>query len=166
MGIEIEKKFLLANDGWRGLDAGRLYRQGYLNSERGRTVRVRTVEEHGYLTIKGPAVGGVRPEYEYEIPVADAVAMLQTLCPRPLIEKRRYRIGFQGFVWEVDEFFGDNQGLVLAEIELPSPDTFFEKPPWIGQEVTGDRRYANAALSRRPYRLWAEKTRLAASSSF
>jgi len=157
MGIEIEKKFLLANDGWRGLDAGRLYRQGYLNSERGRTVRVRTVEEHGYLTIKGPAVGGIRPEYEYEIPVADAVAMLQTLCLRPLIEKRRYCIDFQGFVWEVDEFFGDNQGLMLAEIELPAPDQPFAKPPWIGQEVTDDPRYTNAALSRRPYRLWNGK---------
>jgi len=157
MGVEIEKKFLLANDGWRGLDAGRLYRQGYLNSERGRTVRVRTVEDRGYLTIKGPAVDGIRPEYEYEIPLADAVAMLQTLCLRPLIEKRRYRIGFRGFVWEVDEFFGDNAGLLLAEIELPAPDTAFAKPPWIGQEVTDDPRYANAALSRMPFRLWGDK---------
>jgi len=157
MGVEIEKKFLLANDAWRGLDAGKMYRQGYLNSAKGRTVRVRTVEDRGYLTIKGPAVGGIRPEYEYEIPLADAVTMLQTLCLRPPIEKRRYRIGFQGFVWEVDEFFGDNQGLVLAEIELPAPDQPFAKPPWIGREVTSDPRYANAALSRRPYRLWNDK---------
>jgi adenylate cyclase len=120
-------------------------------------VRVRTVEDCGYLTIKGPAAGGVRPEYEYEIPLADAVAMLQTLCLRPLIEKRRYRIAFQGFVWEVDEFFGDNQGLIVAEIELPAPDQPFARPPWIGQEVTSDPRYANAALSRRPYRLWDDR---------
>jgi len=154
MGVEIEKKFLLVGDDWRGLDAGHLYRQGYLNSEKGRTVRVRTVEERGYLTIKGPSQAGVRAEYEYEIPFADAMEMLGTLCLRPLIEKRRYRIGFKGFIWEVDEFFADNEGLVVAEIELPAADTHFEKPPWIGQEVTADPRYANAALSRHPYRSW------------
>ena len=154
MGIEIERKFLLAGDGWRGLDVGRLYRQGYLNAEKGRTVRVRTVAERGYLTIKGPATAGVRAEYEYEIPFLDAVEMLETLCSRPLIEKRRYRIGYKGFVWEVDEFFADNEGLILAEIELAAPDESFEKPPWIGEEITNDPRYANAALSRRPYRLW------------
>ncbi|HBT96463.1 MAG TPA: adenylate cyclase [Desulfobulbaceae bacterium] len=154
MGVEIEKKFLLANDGWRGLDAGRMYRQGYLNSEKGRTVRVRSAGERGYLTIKGPAVAGVRSEYEYEIPLADAVEILESLCLRPLIEKRRHRIAFKGFIWEVDEFFADNAGLVVAEIELPAPDTSFEKPFWIGQEVTGDPRYTNAALSRQPYCLW------------
>ena len=154
MGVEIEKKFLLTGDGWRGLDAGRFYRQGYLNAEKGRTVRVRTIEERGYLTIKGPALAGVRAEYEYEIPVTDAVEMLDSLCLRPLIEKRRHRIAFKGFVWEVDEFFADNEGLILAEIELPSPDQHFEKPQWIGQEVTDDPRYTNAALSRNPYRLW------------
>jgi len=155
MGVEIEKKFLMASDDWRGLDAGQMYRQGYLNSEKGRTVRVRVAGAHGYLTIKGPAVVGVRAEYEYEIPLADAVEMLETLCLRPLIEKRRYRIGFKGFVWEVDEFFADNAGLIMAEIELPTPDTSFEKPPWIGQEVTNDPRYTNAALSRLPYRWWS-----------
>ncbi|MDR3090088.1 MAG: CYTH domain-containing protein [Desulfobulbaceae bacterium] len=157
MGVEIEKKFLLASDAWRGLDAGRIYRQGYLNSEKGRTVRVRAVENRGYLTIKGAAVAGVRPEYEYEIPLADALEMLATLCLRPLIEKRRHRISFQGFVWEVDEFFAENQGLVVAEIELPAPDAPFAKPSWIGREVSGDPRYTNAALSRRPYCLWDEK---------
>ena len=154
MGVEIEKKFLLANDGWRGFDAGRLYRQGYLNSEKGRTVRVRTVAGCGYLTIKGPAVAGVRAEYEYEIPFADAVEMLETLCLHPLIEKRRYHVVFTGFVWEIDEFFADNAGLIMAEIELSAPDQRFEKPPWIGQEVTGDPRYTNAALSRTPYSSW------------
>ncbi|MDR0477232.1 MAG: CYTH domain-containing protein [Desulfobulbaceae bacterium] len=155
MGIEIEKKFLLVGDGWRGLDAGRLYRQGYLNSEKGRTVRVRLVEERGYLTIKGPTLaGGVRAEYEYEIPFADAVEMLDTLCLHPLIEKRRYHIRFKGFIWEVDEFFADNKGLIVAEIELSAPDELFEKPPWIGKEVTDDPRYTNAALSRHPYGLW------------
>jgi CYTH domain-containing protein len=155
MGIEIEKKFLMSSEDWRGLDAGRMYRQGYLNSAKGQTVRVRVVGDHGYLTIKGPAVAGVRAEYEYEIPLTDAVEMLETLCLRPLIEKRRHRIGFKGFVWEIDEFFAGNAGLILAEIELPASDTSFEKPPWIGQEVTGDPRYTNAALSRKPYCLWS-----------
>ena len=154
MGVEIERKFLVASDDWRGLDAGKMYRQGYLNSAKGRTVRVRTAGEHGYLTVKGPAVAGVRAEYEYEIPLADAVEMLENLCLRPLIEKCRHCISFKGFVWEIDEFFADNRGLILAEIELPTPDTSFEKPPWIGKEVTDDPRYTNAALSRKPYCLW------------
>ena len=156
MGVEIEKKFLLANDGWRGLDAGKFYRQGYLNSEKGRTVRVRTVGEQGYLTIKGPAVNGVRREYEYTIPYAEAVEMLEFLCLRPIIEKRRHRISHQGLVWEVDEFFGDNAGLIMAEIELSDPRQAFSRPEWIGREVTDDPRYYNASLSRKPFSIWKD----------
>lgn len=154
MGIEIERKFLLANDNWRGKDEGHRYRQGYLNSEKGRTVRVRTVDETGFVTIKGPSNGGVRLEYEYPIPYQDALEMLDRLCLKPLIDKQRYRIDYQGFIWEVDEFYGENEGLVVAEIELQSPDQKFSFPDWIGQEVTGDIRYHNSTLCRNPYCLW------------
>ena len=110
MAQEIERKFLLKSDGWRGLAEGVTYRQGYLCASKERTVRVRVAGEHGFLTIKGATVGAARAEYEYEIPLADAHALLTTLCPPPLIEKKRYTIVYRGFTWEVDEFFGDNQG--------------------------------------------------------
>jgi adenylate cyclase len=155
MGQEIEKKFLLANDSWRGLSAGKKYRQGYLNSEKGRTVRVRTIGDKGFLTIKGPAINGVRPEYEYLIPTSDADEMLDRLCHKPLIEKIRYSIPFSGFIWEIDEFMGENDGLILAEIELEYVDQIFTKPAWIGREVTGDSRYYNANLVHNPFCRWA-----------
>lgn len=154
MGLEIERKFLLKNDGWRGLAKGSSYRQGYLNSEKGRTVRVRTVEQDGFLTIKGPSSGGVRLEYEYPIPYQDALEMLELLCLKPLVEKLRYKIEYQGFIWEVDEFRGDNEGLIFAEIELAAPDQEFALPDWIGREVTGDPRYYNSNLGRNPFRNW------------
>ena len=154
MAIETERKFLLANDGWRGLAPGKHYRQGYLNSRDGATVRVRTVGNLGYLTIKGPTVNSSRLEYEYPIPIEDAVEMLEKLTVSAVVEKMRYVIPFAGFVWEVDEFLGDNLGLVMAEIELEHPDQIFSLPPWIGVEVTGDPRYYNASLARTPYTLW------------
>ena len=154
MGLEIERKFLLKNDNWRGLAKGSSYRQGYLNSEKGRTVRVRTVEQDGFLTIKGPSSGGVRLEYEYPIPYQDALEMLELLCLKPLVEKLRYKIEYQGFIWEVDEFRGDNEGLIFAEIELAAPDQEFALPDWIGREVTGDPRYYNSNLGRNPFRNW------------
>lgn len=156
MAIEIEKKFLLKNDSWKALAKGIIYRQGYLNSEKGRTVRVRTAAQHGYLTIKGPTIDGVRLEYEYEIPYDDARELLEKLCTHPLIEKRRYAIPYQGFTWEVDEFFEENKGLVVAEIELDHPSQEFSIPPWIGREVTGDPRYFNSNLARKPYITWDE----------
>lgn len=156
MGREIEKKFLIADNSWQGLVAGIPYRQGYLNSEKGRTVRIRTVNERGILTIKGPDENGARLEYEYDIPIGEAREMLDRLCHKPLIEKIRYRIPYAGFHWEVDEFKGENDGLVFAEIELDFVGQQFEKPAWIGREVTGDARYYNANLVHNPYSQWRE----------
>ena len=155
MATEIERKFLLANDGWRGLDQGQVYCQGYLCSGAGRTVRVRTAADRGYLTIKGPTQGFSRAEYEYPIPFVEARELLDSLCMKPLIEKIRYRIDFAGFIWEIDEFKGENNGLVVAEIELESPEQEFVMPPWIGQEVTDDPRYRNSSLALNPYRDWS-----------
>lgn len=154
MGREIEKKFLITNDGWRHQGTGEPYCQGYLSSEKGRTVRVRTINDRGILTIKGPTVGDARLEYEYDIPIEDAKEMLNQLCEKPLIEKTRYKIPFQGFVWEVDEFKGENEGLIFAEIELEHEGQTFDKPPWIGKEVTEDGRYYNANLVKNPYSNW------------
>lgn len=154
MGTEIEKKFLLANEDWRGLGTGKPYCQGYLTEEKGRTVRVRTIDDRGVLTIKGPSKGASRHEYEYQIPVEEAREMLDNLCHQPLIEKTRYKVEYAGFTWEIDEFKGDNEGLLFAEIELEEEGQEFEKPPWIGKEVTGDSRYYNANLVRNPYSKW------------
>jgi len=154
MGTEIERKFLVKNNSWRALAPGIHYRQGYLNSAKERTVRVRTIDAKGFLTIKGISTGATRAEYEYEIPAADADAMLNDLCEKPLIEKSRYKIDFGGFVWEVDEFFGENQGLIVAEVELQSEDQKFEKPEWIAEEVTGDPKYFNSNLINNPYLKW------------
>lgn len=155
MAKEIERKFLLANEQWRGMAGqGVFYRQGYLHAGFDCTVRVRIAGGSGYLTIKGPTIGASRDEYEYIIPLDDAQAMLEELCGRPQIEKLRYRVPFQGCVWEIDEFFGMNQGLIVAEIELAEEGQPFPVPPWIGREVTDDPRYTNAALCRQPYSTW------------
>jgi len=154
MAQEIEKKFLLKNDDWRGLDEGKDYCQGYLSDTKGKTVRVRIIGERGILTIKGPSEGSTRLEFEYDIPIADAKEMLDKLCNKPLIEKRRYKIAYEGFTWEVDEFEGDNKGLAFAEIELEHEDQKFEIPSWIGGEVTGDPKYYNANLVHYPYSKW------------
>lgn len=154
MGVEIERKFLLAGDAWRGLGRAVLLRQGYLSSARERVVRVRIEGEQAMLTIKGANVGATRGEWEYPIPLADAVELLDGLCEQPLIEKVRHRIEHAGMVWEVDEFLGANAGLIVAEIELASEDQPFEKPDWIGVEVSGDARYYNANLIRHPFSQW------------
>ena len=154
MGVEIERKFLLAGDAWRGLGQAVLLRQGYLSSARERVVRVRIEGEQAMLTIKGANVGATRGEWEYPIPLADAVELLDGLCEQPLIEKYRHRIEHAGMVWEVDEFLGANAGLIVAEIELASEDQPFEKPDWIGAEVSGDARYYNANLIRHPFSQW------------
>jgi len=156
MGIEIERKFLLAHDGWRGQGTPTRMRQGYLAADPVRTVRVRIEGDAAVLTIKGKSTGASRGEWEYPIPVADAAELLDGLCEQPLVEKTRHRIAHAGHVWEVDEFFGDNAGLVVAEIELASEDEVFEKPDWIGREVTGEVRYYNSSLMRRPYKDWIE----------
>ncbi len=151
MGTEIERKFLVVGDDWRSLGTGSLYWQGYLVAAPGLTVRVRLAGEQGYLTIKGATTGITRAEFEYPIPAADARTLLETLCDRPLIQKTRYRIPWEGLVWEVDEFTGENQGLILAEVELASVDQAIALPPWIGAEVSHDPRYYNANLVKHPF---------------
>lgn len=153
MGVEIERKFLLVGSAWKTVEGTR-YRQGYLNSQKERTVRVRTIDDKGYLTIKGVAVGNVRPEYEYEIPKADADEMLDRLCEKPLIEKARYKIPRGDLTWEVDEFHGENEGLILAEVELEREDQAVDLPSWVGREVTGDPKYYNSSLIRKPFKSW------------
>ena len=154
MGVEIERKFLVRGDRWRTLGQGVLLRQGYLSSAPERTVRVRIEGDSAMLTIKGKSSGATRSEWEYPIPLADAQAFLDGLCERPIIEKKRYRIPFDGMVWEVDEFFGENADLVVAEIELTSEEQAFAKPDWIAEEVTQDPRYFNSSLIRNPYSQW------------
>ncbi len=154
MGQEIERKFLVVGDCWRGAACGELMRQGYIPTQDARTVRVRRVGDRAYLTLKGPAVGLVRPEFEYSIPVDDAQTILETLCQPPLIEKVRHRLPLGNIVWEIDEFWGDNRGLILAEVELTHADQEVDLPPWIGLEVTHDPRYQNSNLARHPFNSW------------
>ena len=154
MGTEIERKFLLLNDGWRGLATGKPYVQGYLADGVACSVRVRIADGKATLNIKGATGGAVRSEFEYPLPMEDARHMLATLARKPLIEKTRYAVEYSGFCWEIDEFHGANQGLVVAEIELAREDQAFEIPAWIGEEVTNDPRYYNANLARVPYSRW------------
>lgn len=154
MGKEIERKFLIKGDAWRSLAKGTFYRQGYLNSAKERTVRIRTIDDKAFLTIKGLTVGATRSEYEYEIPPADCNAMLDVLAEKPLIEKKRYKVPFEGLTWEIDEFFGDNAGLIMAEVELKSEAQAFKRPEWVGEEVTADPRYFNSNLTKHPYTRW------------
>ena len=153
MTKEIERKFLVKEGSWR-TEKGTRYRQGYLSSVKERIVRVRTIEDEGYLTIKGITVGASRMEFEYQIPRQEANILLDKLCERPLIEKNRFKVKKGDIVWEVDEFFGENQGLIVAEVELESEDQEFSKPEWIGEEVTGDPRYFNSNLIKNPYTKW------------
>ena len=153
MGKEIERKYLVRGEAWRKLAQGVRYRQGYLSTVKERTVRVRTVDDRGYLTVKGVTVGATRKEFEYDIPRADAASLLE-MCEQPLVEKVRYKIPFGGLTWEVDEFEGANQGLVVAECELSSEDQRIELPPWIGEEVTADPRYFNSNLIAHPFSKW------------
>lgn len=156
MGVEIERKFLVVGDGWRNLAEGVIYRQGYLASRDGITVRVRVAGENGYITVKGATEGISRAEYEYAIPLTDAIELLETLCDRPLIEKIRYQIQWEGLRWEVDEFMGANQGLILAEVELTDANQHITLPNWIGQDVSDDPRYFNVSLVRSPYGEWGK----------
>lgn len=157
MAKEIERKFLVNGVTWKSLAAGVLYRQGYLSTVNERTVRVRTIDDKGYLTVKGITVSITRLEFEYEIPYVDAEQMLNQLVEQPLIEKKRYSITFGRSVWEVDEFLGVNQGLVVAEIEVDHAEAAFDKPAWIGEEVSHDPRYFNNNLVRHPYTTWVKE---------
>jgi adenylate cyclase len=154
MGIEIEKKYLVKNDSWRLLAEGIKYKQGYLNMDKERTVRVRTIQGKGFLAVKGITKEGTKREFEYQIPLADAETLLDEFCEKSFIEKNRYKIPFGGVVWEVDEFFGENEGLIVAEVELDDKAQVFDKPVWIGAEVTGDPRYFNSNLIKDPYSKW------------
>lgn len=156
MGVEIERKFLVDGDAWRTLGEATLLRQGYLSADPARTVRVRIDGERAFLTIKGKSVGAARGEWEYPIPVEEAAELLDGLCLQPLVEKVRRRIAVGPHTWEVDEFLGANAGLVVAEIELASEDEAFDKPDWIGREVTGEARYFNSNLIRHPYSQWKD----------
>lgn len=164
MALEIERKFLVrdvsgegALPAWKRLaedPEGTLYRQGYLSRDPDRTVRVRIAGDKARLTVKGRTTGCTRSEFEYPIPLEDARRMLDELVLSPVLEKRRYRVPFAGYVWEVDEFDGENRGLVVAEVELGSETETPELPDWAGKEVTGDVRYYNSALSENPYARW------------
>ncbi|HSM82947.1 MAG TPA: CYTH domain-containing protein [Nodosilinea sp.] len=155
MGLEIERKFLVVGEGWRGMAPPLRLCQGYIPTQDARTVRVRRMGDRAYLTLKGPAAGLVRAEFEYPIPVDDAQAMLETLCEPPLIDKYRYRIPLGQVVWEIDEFLGENQGLIVAEVELTSADQAVDLPDWVGAEVSHDPRYHNSNLARHPFRAWS-----------
>lgn len=153
MAIEIERKFLVVGDSWRTVE-GVYSRQGYLCGEIDRVVRVRVIHDRGYLTVKGRTVGVTRYEYEYEIPVDDADQMLDDLCEKPLIEKYRYTLDHGGQEWEIDEFLGQNAGLIVAEVELESLEQEIVLPPWVGSEVSDDPRYFNINLMKKPYCTW------------
>ena len=147
MAIEIERRFLVSNDDWRGgVTRTRRLRQGYLAREDGVAVRLRVVDGAARLTIKGRG-GLCRPEFEYDLPVAEAEEMLASLCIGRSIAKTRHEVPRGGLVWEIDVFEGPLAGLVIAEVELPSPDHPVGLPAWVGREITGDHRYANAVLA-------------------
>lgn len=155
MPTEIERKFLVRNDGWRRhADSGTAYRQGYLVGGRESSVRVRIEGDRARLNIKSATIGVRRLEYEYEIPLHEAREMLTVLCAGPLIEKTRYLVIHEGHHWEVDVFEGDNAGLVVAEIELSHEDEPFVRPDWLGEEVSDDPRYYNVSLVSHPYKDW------------
>lgn len=154
MAKEIERKFLVSSDGYKsGMDPFHI-RQGFISTNKDSIVRVRVQGDKSYLTIKGSGSGITRIEYEYEIPPEDAHAILEELCRGPIIEKYRYLVHFDEHLWEVDEFMNENAGLVIAEIELTTEDEAFSKPPWVGEEVTGDPKYYNANLIAHPYCDW------------
>lgn len=156
MPLEIERKFLVLDDSYKNLATSSSHiKQGYIYSGKGKTIRVRIRDERGYLTIKGPSdkAGLCRYEWEKEVDLHDAEELMR-LCEPGIIDKTRYIIPSGKHTFEVDEFFGENQGLVMAEVELVSEDEPFEKPPFIGEEVTGDRRYYNSHLRENPYSRW------------
>lgn len=153
MGIEIERKFLLANDTWRSGAVGEEYCQGYLSQYPNPTIRVRTQGKKAFLTIKSKSIGITRAEFEYEIPFTEAEELFK-LCITPLVIKKRYKILYENRTWEIDEFQGQNEGLIIAEIELDKPDAIIKLPPWAGQEISDDPRYANSNLAVHPFIKW------------
>lgn len=156
MAVEIERKFLLKNSSWQDhADQGTRFSQGYLPGSKQASVRVRIEGERAFLNIKSATTGILRQEYEYEIPLDEATEILDTLCEKPLITKIRYHVKYVDHVWEIDVFEGDNQGLVVAEIELRSKDEIFALPGWVEKEVSDDVRYYNVNLVKHPYKDWS-----------
>jgi adenylate cyclase len=155
MKYEIERKFLVKKDLWNRLEKpdGHFYRQGYISAEPEKTIRVRVADGKAFLTFKGISVGAKRLEYEYEIPVCDANEMLNEFTS-VTIAKVRYVVMFGNKRWEVDVFEGDNEGLIVAELELEEEDEVFDLPEWVEVEVTGDARYYNSSLAGKPFKSW------------
>lgn len=157
MAIEIERKFLLKSDNWRSqVSHHATIRQGYLSRDAQSSVRIRIAGGKANINVKSTEDGIYRLEYEYDIPLEDAEEMLKLVAHRPLIEKTRHIVHWGGHCWEIDEFFGDNNGLIVAEVELGGVDEAFERPPWIGKEVSTDARYYNSNLSKLPYASWKD----------
>ena len=154
MPIEIERKYLLRDNSWKGLADGVLYKQGYIFASNDKSVRIRIVGEKAYLTIKASKAGIVRDEFEYEIPLKDAHELLENHCNGKIIEKTRYKITYENMEWEIDEFHGQNQGLVIAEIELSDASQNIIKPVWIGEEVSNEMKYYNSNLIDYPFCEW------------
>ena len=156
MATEIEHKFLLRDERWRpAIERSTPMRQGYLTSDARCSVRVRVADGQGFLNIKSGTLGIQRSEYEYPIPLVEAEEILDTLCEKPLLEKTRHYLRFDGRLWEIDEFAGANAGLIVAEVELDDPDQPFARPDWVGEEVSHDLRYYNSQLARHPYTTWS-----------
>lgn len=155
MATEIERKFLIVNDDWRGqVSEKKIIRQGYFGRTAKASIRIRVSGNSANINIKSATLDVTRKEYEIPVPLADAEEMLEHLCERPLIEKVRHIVPAGDHVWEIDEFSGDNKGLVVAEIELSSADESFSRPKWLGEEVSHDKRYYNVCLVRHPYKDW------------
>mgnify|MGYP000214471366 FL=1 len=158
MALEIEHKFLLKNDNWKTeVSRSVQYKQGYLISDKKRSVRIRTSDEQAWLNIKSATIGTSRQEYEYEIPYQEGLEILNTLCQKPILEKVRHFVTFEQHTWEIDVFTGDNLGLIVAEVELSKIGEYFAKPNWIGKEVTQEIRYYNNSLCKDPYKNWSAK---------
>lgn len=155
MGLEIERKFLVDHEKWKKINKpdGIHYRQGYLVDEASKTIRVRVAGKKGFITIKGVTTGITRKEFEYDIPVEEAIELIDCFAVSE-VEKIRYRITFEGKLWEVDDFLGNNKGLIMAEIELKHEDEEFKKPGWITSEVSDDGRYYNSYLAKKPFKDW------------
>ncbi len=155
MADEIEHKFLIANNQWKNhIERSSEYKQGYLISDDKRSVRIRISSNKAWLNIKSATIGTFRKEFEYEIPLEEGTEILETLCEKPLVEKTRHFVTYKQHLWEIDVFTGDNADLIVAEVELQKIDEQFEKPEWLGKEVTDDLRYYNNSLSKNPYKNW------------
>ena len=155
MALEIERKFLVINDKWRDYVLSEsVLKQGYIANQENATVRIRVANGKAHLNIKSATTGITRAEYEYEIPVSDAEKMLQEIAQQPFIDKTRYKVRCGAHIWDLDLFAGENSGLVMAEIELTSEDESFELPEWAGAEVSGDPRYYNSCLVKKPFSTW------------